>query len=153
MKVLRLLAPAMALAALSACGGGGGGLLGGIGGGNGGYGYTCNTGTSEQLASPLPGSYAPGTNAITIVANGNNNNLYNSYQNWYVYLTNTYSGQTINGGQLNLVSDPNGPHPYNSDFYYSSQLQQSVPSGGSWNVYLTQYNGSCNAVPLQGFTS
>lgn len=153
MKLLRLLTPALALAALSACGGGGGGLIGGPGGGNGGYGYQCDTGTSEQLASPTPGSFAPGTNTITIVASGNNNTLYNSYQNWYVYAVNQFSGQQVTGGQLSLVSDPNGPHPFASDFYYSSQLQQQLPSGGSWNVFLTQYSGSCNGVPLAGFTT
>lgn len=152
MKVLRFIAPALALAALSACGGGGSGIFNGNPIFNGSSGE-CSTGTSVELASPQPGSYAPGTTSITIVANGNNNNLYDTYQNWYVYLTDSYSGQTISGGQLGLTSFPNGPHPYSSDFYYSSQLQQSIPSGGNWNVYLTEFNGSCQAVPLQGFTS
>ncbi|MFN2448727.1 MAG: hypothetical protein ABR508_02900 [Candidatus Baltobacteraceae bacterium] len=151
MKLLRLLAPAAALAVLSACGGGGGSLFGG--GSNGSNGLACDTGTSEQLASPQPGTYAPGTSTITIVANGSNNQLYNSYQNWYVYLTNVNTGQTVTGGQLNLTSDRGGPQPYGSDFYYSSALQQQLPSGGTWNVFLTEFSGNCNAVPLLGFTT
>lgn len=152
MKVLRILAPALLLAGLCACGGGGGGGL--FGGGNPiGFGTECNTGTAEELANPQPNTYAPGANQITLVASGNNNNLYSSYQNWYVYVVNTYTGQTIQGNQLTLVSDPNGPHPYQSDFYYGSSLQQSLPGGGSWNVYLAQYSGSCTAIPLQSFTT
>jgi hypothetical protein len=151
MKLARLILPAIALAALTACGGGGG-VLGNNPVFNG-AGGECQTGTSEELASPTPGAYAQNVNSITIVANSNNNALYQGYQNWYIYLTNSYTGQTVTGGQLNLVPFPGGPQPYPSDFYYSSQLQQTLPSGGTWNVYLTQFSGSCQAVPLQSFTT
>ena len=151
MKVLRILAPALLLAGLCACGGGGGGLFGG--GNPIGLGSECNAGTAVELANPQPNTYAPGANQITLVANGNNNNLYSTYQNWYVYVVSNNTGQTIQGGQLSLVSDPSGPHPYQSDYYYGSSLQQSLPSGSSWTVNLAQYSGSCNAIPLQTFTT
>jgi hypothetical protein len=140
-----LLTLAVSVAACS----GTGGLIGGIGGI-----LPCNTGTQVQLASPLAGqSGVSNLSQITLVANGNSNNLYSTYQNWYVYVSNGF-GTQIQGGQLNLVADPNGPHPYASDFYYSSQLQQTLAQGQTWNAFLAEQNaGSCSAVPLGSFST
>jgi hypothetical protein len=148
MKHIRLLVPAILALALPACAGGGLGnnpLFGGSP-----FGTQCQTGTSTQLANPQDGAFATNVTAITIVANGNNNYLYNSYQNWYLYAYNQNTGQQIQGGQLNLVSDTSGPHPYASDFYYSSQLPQALPPGGNWTVYLDEFNGSCAGAPVAG---
>lgn len=147
MNTLQLFIASLLVVGLSACGGGSGGNL---------FGpppqtTECNTGTAVELANPLPGQSASNVNQITIVANGNTNTLYNNYQNWYIYVSNGYS--QYQGGQLNLVANPSGPHPYPSDFYYSSQFSQTLPAGNTWTVYLTQYNGGCNAVPLQNFST
>ncbi len=146
MNTLRLFTVSMLVLGLSACGGGSGGGI---------FNPTpqteCNTGTAVELASPLPGQSTSNVNQIIVVANGNSNVLYNNHQNWYVYVSDGFS--QIQGGQLNLVPYNTGPHPYTSDFYYSSQLSQTLPAGNTWNVYLTQYNGGCNPVPLQGFST
>ena len=140
-------------ALLAACGGGGGG--GGIGpifgGGNGSNPYQCSTGTQVTLANPQPGQYNVPANvgAVTIVANGNNNYLYQSYNSWQVVLFDNY-GNTIPGGNLTLVSDQNGPHPYSSDYYYNSSFQ-NLPTGVTWNAYLEQ-NGAANC-PLGSFST
>jgi len=150
MKFLRLTIPVMLAVTLSACGGSGG--LGNVFGGNP-RGNQCNTGTSEQVVSPTPGQTSSNVNQITIVASSNNNTLYSNYQNWYIYVTDNF-GNRVQGGQLNLVPDPGAPQPYSSDFYYSSQLPQTLPPGATWNVHLTEYNGNgCTDVPLQSFST
>jgi hypothetical protein len=152
MKFLRRIIPVALLLGLSACGGSGGGL-GNIFGGNP-SGSECQTGTAQELAAPQAFTTASNVNQVTIVANGNVNALYQNYQNWYIYLTDSF-GDRIQGAQLNLVADPGGPHPYPSDFYYSSQLPQTLPSGVTWNVFLTEFNNSngCAAVPMAGFST
>ncbi len=149
MKVLRLILPAAVAATLCACGGSGIGSPGSL---LGGQTPECATGTQVELVSPLPGQPTSNVSQLTIVANGNSNTLYSNHQNWYLYVTNAYGSQ-IQGAQLNLVSDPNGPHPYGSDFYYSSQLTQTLPSGSSWNAYLSENGAACSPVPLQGFST
>ncbi|HET7815190.1 MAG TPA: hypothetical protein VFL13_12545 [Candidatus Baltobacteraceae bacterium] len=153
MKVIRNLACMLGLVSLCACGGGGGGIFGNNPIFNGGGGSECITGTTEELARPAPNSYSPNTNTLEIVASGNNNNLASSYQNWYLFAVSNTSGQQIQGGQLNPVSDTSGPHPYAQDFFYASQLNGALPSGQSWTVYLTQFNNSCGPVPLQTFST
>jgi hypothetical protein len=110
---LRLLSLAAAAIGLAACSGIGGGIFGG-GGGN-----QCNLGTQVQLANPTAFQTNVNTNigSITFVANGNNNNLYNTYGQYTITLRDNF-GITYQGGQLQLVPDPSGPHPYPSDFYY-----------------------------------
>jgi hypothetical protein len=151
MHSLRIAIPAALMLALTACGGSGGGNPFG-----GNTGYECQTGTQVELANPQSGQVGVPTNLgqITIVANGQANNLYNTSNQWSVILTPNYGGyQQIDGGSLNLVSDPNGPHPYNSDFYYSSSIQ-GLPAGITWNAQLIQNNGSnCQPVPLGSFST
>ncbi len=157
MRVLRIITAGALLAALCACGGGGGGNIFGPGGGNIGQ-QTCDPGTSVQLARPAYGSYASNVSNIEIVASGNNNTLSNTYQNWNVSVVNQYSGQTFTGNQLSPVPDTNGPHPFTQDFYYNSQLNTTLPSGNTWNVYLNEnnyggYNGYCTAYPVGSFST
>ncbi len=150
MSYARALALGGALLALTACGSGGG-ALGGIFGGSG---FQCNPGTQVQLANPTNGQSGvnPNIGSITIVANGNNNTLFNTYRNWSLVLSDNVDPQ-MQSSQLNLVSDPNGPHPYGSDFYYSASIQ-SLPSGRTWNVGLQQNsNGYCSAYPLYTFST
>lgn len=152
MNLIKATACGLTLASLAACSGAGGGIFGNNpGGGNGGY-SQCNPGTSVQLARPQAGTYAPGTTSVEIVASGNNNNLYNTYSQWSIVLQSNYTGQQYPGGNLQLVSDSSGPHPYQSDFYYSSQLG-GLPSGQTWQVLLEQNNGFCNPYPLQSFST
>ena len=114
----------------------------------------CDPGTQVQLANPLPGQsgVSPGIGSVTIVANGNSNPLYNTYQQWSVVLTDSF-GNTYNGGALQLVSDSNGPHPYTSDFYYSSSFQ-NLPPGRNWSAGLVFANGgNCSPAFLGNFST
>jgi len=136
--------------ALTACGGGGGGGL---------FGplttAQCDPGTQVQLASPLPNAAAVSANqgAITIVANGNANSLYNTYSNWNLVLTDNAGDQPIFTQNLSLVPFNSGPHPYASDFYYQAPLP-TLRSGVTYSVSLQQNQGStCTAVPLQSFST
>jgi hypothetical protein len=152
MSYLQILAFGSMLLALTACGGGGG--LGSVLGNNGPI--ECNPGTQVQLANPTPAQSGvnPNIGSITIVANGSNNTLYNSYGQWNLQLVDTFSGQTITGGQLSLVADPNGPHPYASDFYYQASIPQLQP-GQNWNVQLVenQSYATCSPYPLNAFST
>lgn len=152
MSYLRLTLAAGLLVALTACGGGGLGNIGGIGGFNGG-GPICNSGTQVQLADPQPGQtgVSPTIGRIVIVANGNSNNLYNTYNQWYLTLRDQF-GDTITSGNLNLVSFQNGPHPYSSDFYYSANIGQ-LPSGATWQVNLNDQTGASGVCPLNSFST
>lgn len=146
--------------ALAACSGTGGGLLGGLGnlGGLGGGGGifnsgSCNPGTDVQLANPLPfaSNVNPNIGQITIVANGNNNYLGQNYQTMNVTLVDGFGNQ-YPGGTLQLVADPNGPHPYASDYYYQSSIGPLQP-GTTYTAALTLTNsafGSCSYT-LQSF--
>lgn len=137
--------------ALAACSGGGGG-----GGSSplppGGYNGSCDPGTAVSLANPAPNSYGvpSNTGSVTIVANGNNNTLYNTYSGWSLFLQSSF-GNTLYGGTLSLVSDPNGPHPYASDFYYQSNLQQQLQAGQTYTVVLA--NSNCNGVAVGQFST
>ena len=113
----------------------------------------CDTGTQEQLASPTPGQTGVSTTIgqVIMVANGNNNALGNSYSQWQITLTDNF-GNTIVGGPLNLVPFPSGPHPYASDFYYSSSIQQ-LASGRTYNAFLTRNGTPCPTIQLGSFST
>jgi hypothetical protein len=146
---LRAVGIASALA-LAACSGGGGG-------GNssplpiGGYNGSCDPGTAVSLANPTPNSYGVPSNigSVTIVASGNNNTLYSTYSGWSLFLQSGY-GNSIYGGSLSLVSDPSGPHPYASDFYYQSSVPGLQP-GQTYTVILS--NSNCNGVAVGQFST
>jgi hypothetical protein len=149
---LRFLALGAFTLALAACGGGGGTAAPGAFGPNP-FVAQCDPGTQVQLANPQPGQFGVPTNigSIVIVANGNNNALYSTYPQWFVILTDNF-GNTINGGPLSLTSYPNGPHPYQSDFYYSSSIG-NLPAGATWNAGLVSSNNNCSADPLGSFST
>ncbi len=141
--------------ALASCSGAGGLLgSGGLGGGVFGSSTTCNPGTDVQLANPLPfqSGVNPNIGQITIVANGNSNTLGQNYQSLNITLIDDF-GNRISGNALQLVADPNGPHPYNSDFYYQSGFGP-LQSGMTYTAELTVVNvstfNSC-AYTLQSF--
>jgi hypothetical protein len=152
MSYLRLTLAAGLLVTLTACGGGGLGNIGGIVGGLNGGGPFCNSGTQVQLADPQPGQTGVSTTIgrIVIVANGNNNNLYNTYNQWYLTLTDQF-GDTITGSNLTLVSF-HGIQPYASDFYYASNIGQ-LPTGATWQVNLNDQNGTSGVCPLNSFST
>ncbi|HEY9179089.1 MAG TPA: hypothetical protein VIO32_00110 [Candidatus Baltobacteraceae bacterium] len=154
MSSIRLGLAASLVIALAGCSGGGlGSILGPITGGNGSAGFQCDTGTSVQLANPEPNQtgVSPGIGQIVIVANGKNNNLYNTYNQWNITLSDQY-GDTITGSNLQPYSYPGGPQPYQSDYYYYSQIGQ-LPQGVTWNVSLGEPGASCSAVPLNSFST
>lgn len=150
MSLIRLALASSLVLALTACGGGGiGNILGPIGGTQ----VQCDPGTQVQLANPQPNQTGVSGNIgqITIVASGQNNTLYNSYSGWYLTLTDQFGNQ-VQGSNLALVSYPNGPHPYASDYYYGSNFGQ-LPAGSTWTVKLNEQNANCSAVPLQAFST
>lgn len=152
-SLYRLFLASTLVLALAACSGSGAGGLGNIFGPINSGSLECNTGTQVELASPQPGATVSGNiGQVIIVANGSNNNLYDTYGQWNLTLADQY-GDVIQGGPLSLVSDPGGPHPFPSDYYYGSNIGQ-LPAGETWNVSLTQQNGTyCSAVPLQSFNT
>lgn len=138
--------------ALAACGGGGRSTAPGPFGPNP-FVVQCDPQTNVQLASPVPGQSGVSTTigSITIVANGNNNLLYTTYPQWYVTLIDN-QGNTVNGGSLKLVPFPNGPHPYQSDFYYSSSIP-TLPAGSSWSAGLVEAGQNCSPDFLGNFST
>jgi len=135
---------------LVACSGGSGGGL--FGGGNPTF-PPCDPGTQVQLANPLPGQTGvnPAIGQIEIVANGNTDTLYTTYQQWSLTLYDG-SGNVYPGNGLNLVSDPGGPHPYASDFYYASSVSGLI-SGRTYTVRLGWVGQNCNEVAVGSFST
>ena len=137
MNILRAAAPVVVALALTACGGSGnGGLFGGT--------TACQPGTQVQLARPAPGQFNSNVNSVEVVASGDTDNIYPNPGAWSAYVQGN-GGTQIFGGPLNPVSDTGGPHPFTQDFYYQSQLQQTLPSGQNWTVFL-QENTGCGAI-------
>jgi len=133
------------LVLLSACSanGTGGGLFGGNG--------TCQPGTDVTLANPRQGQFASSNiGQVEIVANGNTNTLYNTSNQWDVTLTSGFT--TITGGNLVPFSDPNGYHPYGSDFYYTSSFG-NLPAGTTWTVNLAWPAQACSPISIGSFST
>lgn len=145
-NIASLAAAGLCLLAFTSCSGGGpGGIFGGP--------PVCNPGTQVQLASPTPNQsgVSSGIGHVIIVANGNTDTLYNTYAQWQLILVDNFNGQTT-GGSLSLVPDPSGPHPYPSDFYYSSSVPQ-LATGRNWNVELIQNGNSCTPASVGSFST
>jgi hypothetical protein len=115
--------------------------------------YPCNTGTQQQLANPTPNQTGVSTTSgnITVVAFGNNNLLYTTYAQWIVTLTDN-TGMPWTGGPLKLVSDPSGPHPYPSDFYYASNIPM-LNAGRTYQVFLSEPSATCTPVSVGSFST
>jgi len=140
LRIFVLSAFAIAMASCSS----GAGLLGGLGGGSNGGGIfpgtSCNPGTDVQLANPLPFQTGvnPNIGQITIVANGNNNYLGQNYQTMNITLVDSFGNQ-MSGGAFQPVSFTQGPHPYNSDFYYASSIGP-LQTGMTYTAEITIVN-------------
>ncbi|TAM75640.1 hypothetical protein EPN44_07670 [bacterium] len=132
-------------AALAGCGSSGGGTPF--------FSSVCDTGTQVQLANPVPNQSGVSTTIgqVTIVANSSSNTLYSTYMQWHALLVGS-AGNPLSGGQLNLVAYPSGPHPYPSDFYYSSSMP-ALNSGSTWSVYLSRTDGSCQPAFVGTFST
>ena len=115
--------------------------------------FPCNTGTEQKIANPTPNQTGVSTSIgrITLVAFGNNNNLYNTYTQWIITLTDN-TGAPWTGGPLSLVSDPSGPHPYPSDFYYASNFPM-LNAGRTYQAFLSQPSGTCTPVSVGSFST
>lgn len=119
--------------------------------------YACDGGTQTQLARPLPNSGGnSGVTSIEIVANNNNNQLGQSYQQYDLLIA--PAGAAPNQGYvtnaLTPVSDTSGPHPYGSDFFYSGTIQGgSLPFGQTFSVYLNAFNSNCSPVYEGSFST
>ncbi|MDQ2858430.1 MAG: hypothetical protein M3R53_07235 [Candidatus Eremiobacteraeota bacterium] len=130
----------IAAAALSACGGGGSSSSNVP---------LCGSDTQYQLASPQSGAYVgPGTPTVEIVANGSSNQIYNSFQNFdLLFVPTNASYPTVPTGSLSQSSDPNGYHPYSSDFYYKGTvLSPGLTAGLTYNVYLNVFTSNCSPI-------
>lgn len=145
MHILRWVIPAVLVVALSACSGSGG--LGNIFGPQG---NPCIPGTAVQMVSPTPNQFNSNVSSVTIVASGDTDNIHPNPGSWSVFVQSSFA--TINGGGLNPVPDPGAPHPFTSDFYYQSQLQQTLPPGATWTVDLQQNTG-CAPVAIATFST
>jgi hypothetical protein len=112
----------------------------------------CNPGTAVQDAQPLPNQTGVSTTIgqIIIVANGNANILNTNPSAWIITLQ-TPTG-LINGGTLNAVPFPNGPHPYPSDFYYASNIP-TLNFNQTYTVFLGRTDGSCSAISIGSFAT
>lgn len=112
--------------------------------------YACDGGTQTQLARPAPNSGGNGSvSTFEIVANGNNNQLGQSFQQYDLLIAPPgvppTQGYVTNA--LTSVPDPNGPHPFSSDYFYSATLQNGpLQLGQTYDVYLNAYNSNCTAV-------
>lgn len=151
-RIFAVCALAFGLAACSGSGSGNNGLPGGIG-----FGNTCQPGTQVTLARPSNGQTSVNSNLgnIEIVANGNNSYLDQTFGQWDLVITPIPSslGQPFISGNLARASDPGGPHPYGSDYFYSGSLS-SLPSGYSWNVGLQANDGTgCQPYPIGSFST
>ena len=111
----------------------------------------CDPGTQVSLASPQPNAtgVSPSINHIEIVANGNNNILFQSYTNYDVIVRDRFNGNVITGAPLSLTTDPNGYHPYPSDFYYNSTIS-GLNFGTVYDAYLNIFNSPCQTPAFLG---
>ncbi|HET9392472.1 MAG TPA: hypothetical protein VFO29_02945 [Candidatus Rubrimentiphilum sp.] len=142
-RIIRFFTLSVFALGLASCGGAGlGGILGGGGIGGALGGGSCDPGTQVQLANPVPfqSGVNPNIGQIVIVASGNNNYLGRSYQTFNVTLIDDF-GNRIPGGSLQPVAYPNGPHPYDSDFYYQSSFGP-LQFNSTYTAELTLANDS-----------
>jgi hypothetical protein len=96
---------------------------------------------SISIARPTPG-YPMNGNQIEIVSSTNQDQLNGSPNAFDLNLVDNF-GNEIDTGGLNAVPDPNGPHPYGSDFFYAATLNASLLGGRTYNVYLNAPSSSC----------
>jgi hypothetical protein len=116
----------------------------------------CAQDTQVQLAIPSPNSSGNGSpSQIVIVANGQNNSLYQSYQNFDLLIAPPNTNPATNGyssAYLTLTSGNGAPHPYQSDYYYSAPTP-NLPYSSAYSVYLNNPSGYCQPQYLGTFSS
>ncbi len=88
---------------------------------------------------------------VTIVAMGGSNVLNSSPSQWLITL-NDNTGMVWTGTPLKPVSDPSGPHPYPSDFYYASNLPM-LNASRTYRAVLSQPTGTCTPISLGSFST
>ncbi len=138
-----------AILGLAACSGSGFGGSNNLPGSN-----YCDPQTQVQLANPTQGQNgaSPTSGSVIIVANGSNNVLNQNPGGWNLLLTSNGFGGPVNGSSLSAIPYPQGPHPFGSDFYYSSSIP-ALNSGVTYTVYLGQTNGSCQSIAIGTFST
>jgi hypothetical protein len=135
-------------------------VVAGCGGGSGssgipnpGSGALCDANSAGiQLARPTPGFPQTNPNTIEIVANGNNDDLARFTNQFDLNLIDNF-GNEIDTGFLTAVSDPGGPHPYSSDFFYAGTFQGSLQFGRTYTVYLNAPNTNCTRGVVGSFST
>jgi hypothetical protein len=131
-RLARALIAVSILAAAAGCGGGSGNSLPGSGNGQ-----LCDSNAgSITIARPTNGFPSNG-NTIEIVSSSSTDDLHGNPGAFDLFLNNNSNVTST----LSLVADPNGPHPYTTDFFY----QASLPAGlsGTYNVFLNVPNSTC----------
>jgi hypothetical protein len=128
---------AVALIALAACSGGSSTLP------NPGSTGICDPDAgSISLARPSVG-FSQNGNSIEIVSSSSTDQLHGNPGQFDLILRDNFNNE-IDTGFLTLVPDPNGPHPYSSDFYYQGTLQGNLSFGRSYNVFLNAPSTACS---------
>lgn len=138
-RIARAILAFVSLAALAACGGSSGSTPAPPFG-------PCNPDAQVALSKPIQGSTGvPATiTSIEIVANGNNNQLYTSYAQYQLVAVPSFGSPFNSNNNLSLTSDPNGYHPFPSDFYYTANFNsgQFAP-GNTYAIYLNVNSTNC----------
>ena len=113
----------------------------------------CNPGASVATTYPQSGSFgvSPNINNIEIALSNNNNPVWAG--GWTLALQSSYNSQPIPlGGNLNITSDPNGPKPFQNDFYMNQGVGGLQP-GVQYGVFLEPLGGGCNPVQVGQFST
>jgi hypothetical protein len=138
-RIARAILACGSLAALAACGGSSGNSPAPPFG-------PCNPDAQVALAKPIQGSTGVPANitSIEIVANGNNNQLYTSYAHYQLVAVPSFGSPFNSSNNLSPTSDPNGYHPFLTDFYYAANFNngQFTP-GNSYAIYLNVTSTNC----------
>ena len=132
------------LVLLAACGGGSSGTAPVPNPGSSNYCDANNAGITT--ARPTPG-FSTGNGQVEIVANGNGDQLFQSYTQFDLNLIDNFGNRFVTG-PLSLTNDNNGPHPFNSDFYYVGTVAGGLPTGDVFSVYLNDPNTNCTLLPV-----
>jgi hypothetical protein len=113
---------------------------GGSGGGSNPVTQPCNPGIALQLANPVPAQTGVSTSIgqVILVTSGS----FTPYAQWQTIIVGS-DGSQYSGGSLNPVSGTTLPHPYPSDFYYSSAIQNPLSVGVTYTVQLNNFTSTC----------
>jgi hypothetical protein len=146
---------ALSLVVVAGCGGG---TTGTNGVPNYGYG-PCDPQTAVQLAypndtsgNPTPTGVSTSIGHLEIVAQSNTTALGQSSASWDTILVPANGGAQISGGYLTITSDPNGPHPFGTDFYWNSSIPTLQP-GVLYIVQLNVPSSTCASVTIGQFAT